>query len=58
MFLSGFLRGINSDQADLRLKTVLSDRDRVPIGNPSAVKLTGINDARKDENDNNEEEGL
>jgi hypothetical protein len=41
MFLSGFLRGINSDQADFRLKTVLSDRDRVAIGNACAFELRG-----------------
>ena len=54
MFLSGFLRCINTDQTDCCLKTVLSDRDRVAIGDPSAFVLGGMNDDRKDEDDDDE----
>ena len=41
MFLSGFLRCIDTDKTDCCLKTVLSDRNRVAICDPGAFELSG-----------------
>ena len=57
MFLSGLLRGIDTDKTDGNLLAIGDNGDGVTVGDSGALELAGMNNDRKDDDGYDEDRG-